>query len=109
MFTPEEIKVIRRADTFDELGEPISGEATEETAFVLVAPGSTSDLDATRPNGVEVVYSLHFQKSYTQSLRGCSVVVRGETFEVIGDPKPYTPENTPGLWNRVVEVKRIDG
>lgn len=109
IFQTEQITVIRESITYDNLGEPIYGEPDREQVDVLVQPGSTTDLDASRPNGVEVVFTLHFPKTYTKPLQGCRVEVRGDIYEVIGDPQPYTPENTPGNWNLSVEVKRVDG
>lgn len=109
LFTGEQVEVIRPTATYDELGEPVYADPEREQVEVLVCPGSTSDLDATRPNGVQVSFTLHFPKTYTKSLQGCRVEVRGHTYEVVGDPQPYTAANTPGAWNLPVEVKRVDG
>ena len=109
LFQGEPVEVIRPAISYDELREPTYGEPEREQVEVLVCPGSTSDLDATRPNGVEVVFTLHFPKTYTKPLQGCRVEVCGDIYEVIGDPRPYTAANTPGAWNLTVEVKRVDG
>ena len=62
-----------------------------------------------RPDGTEVAYTLCFPKSFTASLKGCRVNVRGTEYRVIGDPQRYDPENTPGDWNLTVEVGRTDG
>lgn len=109
LFTGEQVEVIRPTVTYDELGEPVYVDPEREQVEVLVCPGSTSDLDATRPNGAQVSFTLHFPKTYTKSLQGCRVEVRGHTYEVVGDPQPYTAANTPGAWNLPVEVKRVDG
>ncbi len=109
LFATETVTVISTAAVLDDLGEVVSEEQTETSVAVLVQPGATADLDATRPQGVTVAYTLHFPKTWTAPLRGCSCLVRGELFEVIGDPKPYTAANTPGDWNRAVEVTRTDG
>lgn len=109
VFQTEQVTVVRDSVSYDDLGEPIYGDPEREQVDVLVHPGTTTDLDATRPNGVEVVFALHFPKSYTKSLQACRIEVRGDTYEVVGDPQPYTPENTPGNWNLPVEVKRVDG
>ena len=76
---------------------------------VLVAPSSTSDLEAERPDGVMRRLQLHFPKTWTTSLRGCYVEVGGDVFRVIGDPWPYMPENTPGDWWLPVEVELANG
>lgn len=110
LLTGEEVTVIRPGGTVDELGEPVEGEPTREiVGNVLVTPGSTDDMDASRPDGIEVAFSLGFPKTYAEGLRGCSVEVRGETYAVVGDPQRYTEENVPGPWNMTVEVTRTDG
>ena len=77
---------------------------------VVVTPGATSDvLDSTRLDGTRVAFTLGFPKTFTASLRGCRVIVRGVECAVIGDPQPYTPENVPGAWNYTAEVERVDG
>lgn len=106
----ERVTVIRPNVTRDELGEPTYGEpGREDVENVVVAPGSTSDLDASRPDGVTVDYTLCFPKTYEEDLVGCSVEVRGTGYAVVGDPQRYTPENVPGDWNLTVEVTRTDG
>lgn len=106
----EAVTVIRTGRVLDELGEPTYGEdAREEVGNVVVAPGATADLDASRPEGVTVAYTLCFPKTYAGELKGCAVEVRGERFRVVGDPRRYTEANTPGAWNLTVEVTRTDG
>lgn len=106
----EAVTVIRPTTESDELGEPIEGEPIREAVEnVIVVPGATVELDASRPNGATVAFTLCFPKGYGRSLKGCSVEVRGRAYEVIGDPQPYTEENTPGYWNLTVEVTRTDG
>ena len=110
MIFGETVAVIRPSVALDELGEPVEGEPERETVEnVLVAPGATTDMDETRPQGVSVVFTLHFPKGYGKSLRGCSVEVRGTAYEVVGDPQPYTEANVPGQWSMPVEVTRHDG
>lgn len=106
----ETVTVIRRTEKRDELGEPAGlTEEREEVPNVVVAPGPTSDLDASRPEGVTVAFTLCFSKAYIGELRGCSVLVRGTEYPVVGSPQRYTPENTPGDWNLTAEVARTDG
>ena len=77
---------------------------------VVVTPGATSDvLDGTRPDGTSAAFTLGFPKTFTASLRGCHVLVRGIECAVIGDPQPHTAENVPGAWNYTAEVARVDG
>ena len=97
----------------DRLGNPAYGEPTAETVSdVLVQPGPTSELDATRPEGVSVAYTLHFPKAFSGSLEGCSVTLPepwAGTYRVIGDPRPYMAANCPTRWNRTVEVGEAHG
>lgn len=105
----EQVAVIRSTIERDDLGEPVFGEQTREEVRCVVCPGAASDMDATRPEGVAVAYTLHFPKTYSGSLRGCSVEVRGETYDVVGDPQRTTEAATPGPFNLTVEVTRADG
>lgn len=109
LIAAETVTVFSPSTELDDLGEPISTTLTVAEVQVIVQPGSTESLDETRPEGVSVEYTLHFPKTWTAPLRGCFCLVRGERFAVIGDPKPYTPANTPGGYNLTVEVTRTDG
>ena len=100
----EAVAVIRPAVSYDDLGEP-----TREEVRCVVCPGATADMDATRPDGVTVAYTLHFPKAYEGGLRGCSVEVRGARYNVVGDPQRTTDAATPGNYNMAVEVTRADG
>lgn len=105
----EAVTVVRPTVERDDLGEPTFGEPTREDVRCVVCPGVTADLDASRPEGVTVAYTLHFPKTYAGSLRGCSVEVRGETYDVVGDPQRTTDAATPGPWDMAAEVTRADG
>lgn len=108
----ETVVVHRRVETgHDPLNSPVYEDVTETVHDVLVAPGPRSDVDAsTRPDGTRVAWNLHFPKPYAESLRGAKVSVRGQKpAKVIGDPQPYTLENTPTRWWYPVELERVDG
>lgn len=105
----EAVTVIRPTAGRDDLGEPVETGTSREAVRCVVCPGATSDMDATRPEGVAVAYTLHFPKTYSGSLRGCSVEVRGETYDVVGGPQRTTEAATPGPFNLTVEVTRADG
>lgn len=105
----EPVTVIRPSIERDDLGEPVEVGAEREEVRCVVCPGATSDMDATRPEGVAVAFTLHFPKTYAGSLRGCSVEVRGETYGVVGDPQRTTEAATPGPFNMAAEVTRADG
>ncbi len=104
----EPVAVIRPTVERDDLGEPVFGEPVREDVRCVVCPGATSDMDATRPEGVTVSYTLHFPKTYAGELRGCSVEVRGERYDVVGDPQRTTDTATPGPFD-MAEVTRADG
>ena len=105
----ETVTVLRPSVERDDLGEPTLGEPTREAVRCVVCPGATSDMDATRPEGVTVAYTLHFPKTYSGSLRGCSVEVRGIRYDVVGDPQRTTDAATPGPFDMAVEMTRADG
>jgi len=89
---------------------PVVTETQATVGNVLVAPGPRSDLGAERPDADRIAWTLHFPKTFTGSLAGARVSVRGgEPLEVVGDPQPYTDANTPGDWNRPVELLGVDG
>ena len=97
----------------DRFGNSTTASVKRETVSnVLVAPGATTDLEASRPDGVEVAYTLHFPRWYVDSLEGCSIELPepwAGVYRVIGDPKPYIDANTPTPWHMPVEVERANG
>lgn len=79
---------------------------------VLISPGATTELEASRPEGVTVSYTLHFPKSFNGSLEGCLIELPYPyegIYRVIGNPKPYQAENTPTLWHMPCEVSAANG
>lgn len=109
IFSPEEVTVCITSTGYDDLGEPCDAGTERIAASCLVAPGSSADLDASRPSGVSVAMTLHFPKTWERSLRGATVEVRGKSYRVVGDPQPYTAANVPGAYNMPVEVEAVDG
>lgn len=104
------VTVIRRQEVGkDPFNAPIYENVREDVDGVLVTPGATADLDPSRPEGVRVAYTVHFPKGYGKPLRGCSVVIKGKSYRVIGDPNPYMDEGTPGAWDMAAEVEAVDG
>lgn len=112
MLTGETVIVSRRVEAgLDRFKEPVYQFVPTPVEDVLVAPGPRNDLpDGNRPDGVMVAWTCHFPKTFTGSLRGAMVKVRDDELrKVIGDPQPYTDANTPGRWNRPVELEGTDG
>lgn len=106
----ESVVVTRVIKGFDDLGEPIpEREIKEQVDNVVVAPQTAAELDATRPNGAKIAFTLCFPKTYTKDLYGCMVKVRGKTYRVVGDPQSWTVANTPTPWNYTVEVEAVNG
>lgn len=105
---------VRRPTTSgtDRFGNPVITWTTETVDDVLVSPGATADLEASRPEGVTVAYSLHFPKTFTSSLEGCEVTLPAPwsgTYRVIGAPGQYMDKNTPTRWHMPVEVEVAHG
>ncbi len=79
---------------------------------VLIVPGATESLEASRPEGVQVAYTLHFPKTFNGTLEGCEVVLPAPwtgTYRVLGCPSPYIDVNTPTRWHMPVEVEKAHG
>lgn len=94
----------------DPYGKPIRETFESAVSNVLVAPGATRNvIESNRADGASVAYTLYFPNTFTGSLEGKRVKVRGEWFGVVGSPRSYHPDTTPTAWNLVVEVVRIDG
>ena len=97
---------------YDRFGNATYAEMEETVDNVLVAPGSTSELEASRPEGVDVAYSLHFPKTFSGDLEGCLIALPapwGGTYRVIGKPGQYMDVNTPTRWHLPVEVEVAHG
>lgn len=110
MLGTAECTVLRPVVTQDEFGDSVVDYYEEEVVDdILIVPGACKELDGNRPEGVVVSYTIHFPYWYEKNLRGCAIVFEEEAFSVIGDPRPYMIDNTPGAWNRPVEVVRVDG
>lgn len=89
------------------VGEPIWESTSMPVNGVLVAPGAAADVTDHIRDGVRIDFTLYFPKTFTGSLRGAVVNVRGIECGVIGDPQPYL--DPPGAWDRVVPVEVIHG
>lgn len=111
LLTGEQVTVIAYRQTgTDAFGAPVMQPVEQIVDQVLVAPGPRQDVAETnRPDGVRVAFTLHFPHAFKDSLTGCDVKVRGELFRVIGDPRTFTASNTPTMWNRPVEVYKVEG
>lgn len=85
-----------------------------EVHDVLVAAPTTDEMEAARASGVTLAYTLHFPKSFTAPLRGCTVELpepwaNGRGYRVVGDPRPYMDANTPTRWHMPVNLEAADG
>jgi len=112
MIVGETVIVERREETGRDPGNtPIYEWVGETVSNVLVAPGSLQDVTGSvRPDGVKVMFNLYFPKGYPETLANARVRVRGgDPLSVIGDPRHYTAENTPGGWSMPCEVGRVVG
>lgn len=100
----------RGPGSLDEFGnERAEYRQAQTVRNVLVAPTSSQDLGAERPDGDATIMTFHFPKTYTGSLKGCLIGWRDSWWEVIGDPRPYSKDSTPGVWNRPVQARLVEG
>lgn len=101
---------VRRSGANDAFGnEQAEYGSTPTIRNVLVAPASSQDLGPERPDGDATIMTFHFPKTYIGSLKGALIGWRGKQWEVIGDPQPYSKESTPGMWNRPVQARLVEG
>lgn len=83
-------------DAFGNQPPPTYPESASQELACVVAPGETADrVEDGHLEPVDVSYTIYLPRDFTASLKGARVTVRGETFDVVGDPKGYTPENLP--------------
>ena len=111
MIKGETVTVTRRTVTGrDGMGEPVFAETSTDVGNVLWHEATTDEMDeSNRMFGVTCELSLDFPKTFTDSLEGCSVNVRGTEYRILGDPKGYMPDNCPTPWNRSAKAVRADG
>ena len=112
MISGVEVTVLRPgAATVDRLGNSVPGAPTsEDVGDVLVSEPTTEDIEAARPLGVSIAYTLLFPRSYSSVLEGCEVILPepyGGTYRVIGRPTPTMCIGTP--WNYKVDVEAAHG
>lgn len=101
---------VRRSEAPDEFGnERVAYRSSISVRNVLVAPTSSQDLGAERPDGDATVMTFHFPKTYIGQLKGCLIGWSSSWWEVIGDPRPYSKDSTPGVWNRPVQARLVEG
>ncbi|WP_236023765.1 hypothetical protein [Bifidobacterium miconis] len=109
----EQVTVTWRVDSGERDGgmNPIWREESETVDDVLVKPGADSNAtDSNRPEGVTVVLTLAFPRTWTyRSLRGAIVTVHGHGYQVVGDPLPVDGGITPTRWNLTVELTDSEG
>lgn len=101
---------VRQLGKNDEFGNEQAEYGRAQTVSnVLVAPSSSQDLGAERPDGDATIMTFHFPKTYIGQLKGCLIGWSGAWWEVIGDPRPYSKDSTPGVWNRPVSARLVEG
>ena len=96
----------------DRFNNPVVMPIEQTVDNVLIAPGATQDLEASRPEGVSVAYTLHFPKTFSGSLEGCKITLPepfSGVYSVIGNPMQYMDENTPTRWHMPVEIEVAHG
>ena len=97
----------------DRLGTPtVTGYTRETVNNVLIEQGVTDSLEASRPDGVTVAYTLHFPKTYSEKLEGCNVELPAPwagVYRIVGDPRPLMDANTPTEWHMPAMVEAAHG
>ena len=70
----------------DAMGDPVLISTTEDIENVLVQPGTTDDLTVgNRPDGITVVYTLHFPKGLeSYDFRGAVLKSVGTGWKLLG-------------------------
>lgn len=115
MFRTVEAMVLRPGEpSTDRFGNAVPGELSGEPVRVLVQEPTTEDMEAARPYGATLAFTLHFPKTYASSLEGCTVVLpepwaNDGGYRVVGDPRPLMDANTPGRFDRAVHVEAAHG
>lgn len=101
---------VRQSGSLDEFrNERAEYGSAQTVSNVLVAPSSSQDLGAERPDGDATIMTFHFPKTFIGKLKGCLIGWKGKQWEVIGDPQPYSRDSTPGMWNRPVQARLVEG
>lgn len=99
----------------DEFGQAIPNPRTSESYMVenvLLAPDSSADVEGSiRLAGDEDRLVAYFPKSFRRDLRGALVAVPSSRskYRVEGNPTSYLGDLTPGLWDRVVRLVKVEG
>lgn len=121
MMMGERVAVLRRREVGrDSMGEPVWSWDSETVDGVLVRPSSPSDqIDALRPDGVAVEYTLAFPKSYTSGAeplrharvalvdRGMDPADHEAALHLSGSPDVVRP--CPTSWDMLAEAGRSYG
>lgn len=107
----ETVQLVTREQTGVDAGnDPIYTTVTTGVENVMVAPGDQQLLNgSTRPDGVVADVTMYFPRKFVGELMGATLVARGKTYRVVGDPIPYDGGMEPTSWNRVVPCQRVEG
>ena len=83
-------------DAFGNEPRPAYADEDALDLMCLVAPGETSDrAEGGHASPVDVAYTIYLPRGFGGSLRGARATVRGDTYDVVGDPKGYPEANLP--------------
>lgn len=100
----------------DALGnKTVTGYTSSTVDDAVIGPPSTADLEAGRPLGVTVAYTVHVPPAAPASLEGCLIQLPadygGGTYRVVGAPGFYAEANMPPRWKgyRPVNVEAAHG
>ena len=105
-----DVTIIRPSSwVVDRFGNKVPTETTSEIVHdAIIAAGSTEALDASRPEGVTVAYTVHIKSSDALDVEGASIELPafyGGTYKVIGNNSRYMPENQPPRFRGYVPIE----
>jgi len=104
----ETVAVERRTQAgTDRLGNPVWEWSDPVEVDALVAPATSDEMGAERPDGESVDMTVAVPSTLTGSLRGARVTLRGRAMRVVGDPEPVTGSPLP--FDRIVDCRWADG
>lgn len=103
----EEVRFMAKRVAYDDRGAASTEWEDLGSARCAVEPLSASADGLLHPDGARTSVKIHVPSSFGVRLRGCRAVVRGEFYDIEGDPLPLTRSPLP--FDRAAEAVRSDG
>ena len=88
------------------MGEEIFTETPVKIKNVLIAPASSTDITgSTQLSAKSAIYDLYIPKGDKHKWENRKVEFYGAMWHTVGCCLQYIPENTPGDWDRRIQVE----